>query len=118
SATDITIVNGHIKGGVLYSGGIYSGPGFVYGISYSAAPFNVRVSGVSVSGCLGYGINLLYGNSTVVESCAVQTVGGDGISASAVSHSTANQCGLYGIRADTASDCFGYSSNGSPGISA
>src|SRR6266446_1335538 len=76
--TDITIGNGHIKGGVVYSGGTYSGSGFTDGINRSGTPFNVLVSGVSVSGCLTTGISLAF-NSTVVESCTVQTIGSTGI---------------------------------------
>ena len=108
-AEDIIVVNGHIKGGVTSNGGVYTGPGFANGIGFSGAiPHNVRVSGVSVSGCLYSGIYLNSTNSTVVESCTVQTVGGYGIFASVVSHSTANVCGLTAIYADKASDCFGW----------
>ena len=112
--TDITISNGHLTGGVTYTNGtgMYGGSGFVNGISYNptgGTPYNVRVTGVSVSGCQNYGIYLgmVLGNSTVVESCTVNTVGGEGIVASSVSHSTANQCGNTAIVADTASDCYG-----------
>src|ERR1019366_8773827 len=88
-------------------------PCFAYGIIYSfpCNPENVRVAGVSVSGCLDDGINLGAQNSTVVESCTVQTIGGFGIEAASVSHSAAYQCGAGGIIADTASDCYGKSSN-------
>src|SRR5208282_931778 len=104
--TDITILNGHIKGNVIYSGGSYIGSGFAYGIGYSGSfPENVLVSHVSVSGCLYYGAFLGLGNSTVVESCTAQTIGSDGFYADSVSHSTANQCGLIGIFANLASDC-------------
>src|SRR5271166_2588779 len=80
--TDITILNGHIMGGVTNHAGIYSGSGFASGIRYSPGspiPSNVRVSGVSVSGCQFYGIvidNTAYSvdQSTVVESCTVQTI--------------------------------------------
>jgi hypothetical protein len=110
SRMNIIILNGIISSGVTNNAGVYNGPGFANGIDYSSThPFNVRVVGVSISGCLNYGIYLNSGNSTVVESCTVQTVGGYGIYASAVSHSTANACGYYAIFADTASDCYGYS---------
>ena len=115
--THIHILNGHIKGNVINSGGIYSGSGFAYGISFSVpTPRNVRVTGVSVSGCLLDGISLQIGNSTVAESCTVQTVGGNGIAASSVSDSTAKQCGLSGIVARTASDCLGESSGSGAGV--
>ena len=57
---NITIVNGFIQGGVTNNGsGTYSGSGFAYGISYSGTgPVNTRVSGVSVAGCLYFGIYL------------------------------------------------------------
>ena len=114
---DITILNGHIKGGVTYSGGVYSsGPGFANGITYSGTtPFNVRVSGVSVSGCSNYGIYLTLGDSTVVESSTVRTVGGYGIQANSVLRSTANQCGSVAMIAYIASDCYA-SSTGSQGL--
>ena len=115
--TDITISNGHITGGVTNNAGVYEGPGFGYGIRYfqapPAPPYDVRVTGVTVSGCLTYGINVGTGNSTVVESCTVNSVGGSGIVASSVTHSTAIQCGNTAIMADTASDCYGNCSTGS-----
>jgi hypothetical protein len=118
-ASDITISNGHITGGVTNKAGVFGGPGFNNGIGYflapPAPPFNVRVIGVTVSGCLYDGINLGTGNSTVVESCTVNTVGGSGIVASSVSHSTAIQCGNTAILADTASDCYG-NSTGDDGV--
>ena len=115
---DITILNGHIKGSVIYSGGGYSGPGFANGIYFSgSSPKNVRVSGVSVSGCSGYGIYLTLGDSTVVESCTVRTVGSYGIQANSVLRSTANQCGSVAMIAYIASDCYA-SSTGSQGFSA
>jgi hypothetical protein len=123
--TDITIFNGHITSGVVYTNtsGMYSsGPGFNNGITYFMAPpfppSNVRVTGVSVSGCAGYGIDLGTGNSTVVESCTVNTVSGSGIIASIVSHSTAIQCGNTAISADTASDCYGSCTGSGDGLDA
>jgi hypothetical protein len=110
---DITILNGHITGNVIYASGSYTGGGFVNGINYNLnQPFNVRVSGVSVSGCGTYGIYLGTDNSTVVESCTVKTVGAYGIVASSVTHSTAYQCGFDAITANIASDCYGYSTGG------
>src|ERR1039458_9306742 len=61
---DITIFNGHIKGGVTNNAGVYSGPGFASGIDHVSPPLNVRVTGVSVSGCSYYGIYLGTRNST------------------------------------------------------
>jgi hypothetical protein len=119
--TDITIANGHITSGVTNYNGTYSGTGFTGGISYNVTggtPHNIRVTGVSVSGCGYYGIYLDTGNSTVVESCAVYTVGGYGIEASSVSHSTATGCGGTAIVADTASDCYGQCSGLGDGLDA
>ncbi len=107
---DITISNGHITGSVTNNAGTYSGPGFYNGISYNipgGTPYNVRVSGVSVSGCQYFGIFLGTANSTVAELCTVNTVGAYGIQASGVFHSTAVQCGAAAINADTATDCYG-----------
>ncbi len=116
--SDITILNGHITSGVTYSGGSYSGTGFLGGINYNGtSPFNVRVSGVSVSGVLDSGI-FLGGNSTVVDSCTVNTVGSYGIQASSVTHSTAYQCGNTAIDANTASDCYGYGTGSGDGVRA
>ena len=110
---NITILNGHIKGGVTYSGGNYTGSGFANGIYYSGfIPANIRVSGVSVSGCLLYGIYLGTGNSTVVESCTAQTIGSYGIYANSVARSSAVQCGIVAVFASTASDCYASGTGG------
>jgi hypothetical protein len=120
--SDITILNGHIRGGVVNNAGVFSGSGFANGITFFApSPSNVRIAGVSVSGCLVYGIHLgtdigsRIGYSTVVESCTVQNIGSYGIEASAVSHSTADLCGSIGVFADSAFNCYGYVT-GSGGI--
>ena len=106
----VHIFNGHILGYVTQSGGVYSGVGFGYGIYYTnGSPHNVRVSGVSVSGCLLDGMNLNNGNSTVVESCTVDTVGGAGIVAASVLQCAAYACGSYGIDGTTVDNCFAYS---------
>jgi hypothetical protein len=134
---DITIQNGHIRGGVTNNGsGIFSGPGFSSGIYYFGVPRNVRVSGVSVSGCLNYGINLGNSESTRVENCVVRTVGGAGIVANTIRGCVALDCGStailgrqvsdsrgqsvdigYGLSATTALNCYG-SSSGGDGLSA
>jgi hypothetical protein len=106
SHTNIAIYNGHISSGVTNNAGVYSGSGFAYGIISSGFPYNVRVSSLSVSGCLYDGISLGY-NSTAVESCVVNTVGGNGIQAQTVSDSTALNCGSDGVSARTASNCYG-----------
>jgi hypothetical protein len=116
AATDIAIFNGHITGSVTNVSGTYYGSGFANGIGFSgAAPKNIRVNGVSVSGCLYSGI-YLFNASTTVESCTVENVGGYGIYASIVAHCTANPCGLNAIYADIASDCLGYCNGAGDGI--
>ena len=116
--SDLTICNGHIRGGVTNNGvGNYSGSGFIYGIySPGIDPVNARVTGVSVSGCQGAGIYLGTGNSTVVESCTVQTVGSYGIRASTVKSCSAADCGSYGISCDQVSDCRGACTGNADGI--
>ena len=115
---NITIANGFIQGGVTNNGsGVYSGSGFGYGIGYFhnapvAGVVNVLVSKLSFSGCQSYGIYLGVGDSTVVESCTVQTVGGIGIYATTMKSSSAIDCGNMGINGDQVSDCYGQSSGG------
>jgi hypothetical protein len=103
--SDIAIFNGHIQGSVTQSFGFYDGPGFAYGIYYSAAPpRNTRVSNVSVSGCLYYGIYLELGDSLVVENCTVRTVASVGIWASTVRDCSVVECG-HGIFGDQVTGC-------------
>jgi hypothetical protein len=114
---NLAILNGNIEGGVTNSGGKYNGPGFGNGIYYSGtAPRAVRVSGVNVSGCLLSGIFLGSGDSTVVESCAVRTVGGDGIVGSVVKSCTALECGGTAVAGAAVSDCWGQSTGSSYGV--
>ena len=116
AVTNIAIYNGNISGSVTNNGGTYGGAGFGYGIYYGAVvPYNVRVRGISVSGCQNDGINLAY-SGTVVEGCVVQTVGGYGIVARSVSDSTAENCGSAGVYAYTANNCDGYSSGNGTGV--
>jgi hypothetical protein len=105
---NVSILNGFIQGGVTNNAGTYNGPGFLYGIYYAAnPPVNTRVSRVSVSGCLNYGLYLGTGDSTVVESCTVRTIGGSGIVASTIQSSVAIDCGGTGIYGDRVSDSCG-----------
>ncbi len=118
--SDITIFNGHICGGVTNNGsGVYSGVGFNHGVYYSGtAPVNVLVSHISVLGCLNHGIFLGSGDSTLVESCTVRTVGAYGIVASTIKGSVAVDCGNTAIAGDQVSDCRGQSSGSGTGVSA
>ena len=103
---DILISNGHIVGGVTNNGSVFGGTGFGSGIDLPGSAIqNVRVTGVTVSGCANYGIYLGTFASTAVEGCTVINIGGQGITASSVSHSTAYQCATAGISADSVSDC-------------
>ena len=116
---DITIANGHIRSSVVDSGGVYSGNGFAYGIFYSLnAPGNVLVSHVTVSGCLFHGIYLGTGDSTVVESCTVRTVGSEGIYASTIKDSSATDCGGDAIYGDQVSNCHGQATGTGIGVNA
>src|SRR5205807_3197887 len=103
---NITLANGFIQGGVTNFSGVYNGSGFDHGIYYSGTPpVNVLVSRISVSGCLDNGIYLDTGDSTVVESCAVRTVGSFGIKASTIKQSAAIDCGSWAIYGDQVSYC-------------
>ena len=113
--TNITIVNGFISGSVTNNGSTYGGSGFGYGIYGSQSPANVRVSGVSVSGCEYYGIYLGV-NNTMVESCTINTVGSYGIYAHSVTSSTALNCGGTAIDGDIVNNCQGSSSGNGYGI--
>jgi len=116
--SDITIANGHIRGGVTNNGsGVYGGSGFGSGIYDSgSALVNVRVKDVSVSGCLNYGIYLNIADLTVVEGCTVRTVGSYGIYASTIKASSAIDCGNSAIVGDEVSDCQGQSTGSSYGV--
>jgi hypothetical protein len=117
AVSDIAILNGHIRGGVTYSGGVFGGAGFGNGVS-GAVGLNVRVVGLSVSGCRNYGIDLAVFASTVIESCTVRTVGNDGMLAASISLSTAIECGGSGVAGFTVSDCVGNSVASGSGIAA
>ncbi len=115
--SDLTILNGHIRSGVTNSGGVYAGSGFNYGIFYSGtAPVNTRVSGVSVAGCLAYGIYLNIGDSTVVEACTVRTMGGHGIRASTIKSCVAVDCRTNAIYGDQVADSRGESTGSGYGL--
>lgn len=105
---NVTIVNGHISGSVTQTGGVYSGSGFDSGIGYSSGnpPRNVRVTGISVSGCLSSGI-YVDTSGTVIQACTVDTVGYVGIDAQTVSDCSALNCGSYGLIGVTVQNSIG-----------
>lgn len=112
----VTISNGHIAGNVVYTAGTFAGEGFDNGIAYvsGGVPRSIRVTGVSVRGCFRDGISVNPRDTNFqessVEHCLVATVGGNGIVAGRVAHSTATECGSYGISAlGTGSNCRGES---------
>ncbi len=107
SLTDITILNGHIAGS------------FQHGIRYAGALGvlkNVRVEGVSVSGCSGDGINLGNFSSIVIDRCTVQQAGVQGIVGGSVNNSVAESCGSTGITAKSATNSVGSCSGSERGI--
>ncbi|MDQ6631353.1 MAG: hypothetical protein M3Y82_06300 [Verrucomicrobiota bacterium] len=118
---DITILNGHIQGGVTYSGISFStGPGFQNGIGFSGLTIqlkNVRISGVSVSGVSLNGIAPGQ-DSSVIDHCEVRTAGGVGLSASTVTDSVANTCGSTAISAFNVANSRGIAVGGALGVSA
>ena len=112
---DITIQNGHIRGGVTNNGsGVFSGRGFWFGIS--GVPQNVRVSGVSVSGCLYDGIYVDNMGGSLVENCVVRTVGGAGIVANTIRGCVALDCGSTAISGQQVSDSRGESVGNGTGL--
>ncbi len=137
---NLAILNGFIMGGVTNNGsGVYSGPGFRHGISGDYGVNNIRVSGISVSGCSMDGIRLyqpMINNCSAVESCSVKTVGSYGIVATTVIASAAVDCGNdailgmqvsdssgdsslgFGVQALNAQNCYGWTLTGNAGLRA
>ena len=128
--SSITILNGTIRGGVTTTAGGFSGNGFLHGINASTT-HNVLIEGVTVQGLVGNGITLASG-SGVIRACAARLCGATGLRANQVLDSQARQCGATAIFAGTAPDtgtpsplpvpdgtasnCYGESITGSPGI--
>lgn len=106
TCTNITIFNGHVQGGATNNGsGAWGGGGFTSGIYATNGSYNLRVSGVTVSGCLQYGIFLNIGASSIIDSCAAQNIGTYGLFADTVSRSTVYN-GNAGIIGNVVSDCY------------
>jgi hypothetical protein len=108
SLTDITILNGHIVGS------------FQHGIRYTGALGflkNVRIEGISVSGCSADGINFgVIASSVVIDRCTVQQAGVQGIIGGTVNNSVAENCGSVGITARSVTNSVGRCSAGERGI--
>jgi hypothetical protein len=116
--SDITIRNGHIRGGVTNNGSnVYSGPGFQAGVlAVGSAPLNVRISDLTVSGCSLYAISLPLDSSSSVEHCSVTSCGGFGIFADMISHCIVMDVGSTAISGTIVSDCRGETTTGTVGI--
>jgi len=121
--SDITILNGHIKSGIINIGSTFGGTGFGFGIyAVGASPVNVLVSQVTVSGVLHDGINLgIFASgakTTAVKSCTVNVAGEVGIAATTVADSTALNCGGTAISGWAVQNCHGSSVGSGDGIDA
>lgn len=116
--TNLSICDGLIFGSVTNNGAAsYGGPGFSNGVSFAGSqPLNARVTDVSVSGCLGYGINLNtnvgFNTGNVVSGCLVNDCAGFGILADTVLECSANVGTSSAIFAGTASRARGASFGG------
>lgn len=107
SARDVSIINGHILGGITYNGSFSAGPGFYNAIRGPGAGSNstsILVRDVTVSGC-GNGILIFTSASTTVQHCAVSTVANSGIDAETVTDTSVFRSGGTGINATTAQNC-------------
>ncbi|MBS0657814.1 MAG: hypothetical protein JSR82_06145 [Verrucomicrobia bacterium] len=114
SRTNVSVANGHIRGGVTYNGSFSAGPGFIGGIDWaSGAPTNARVANVTVTGVTGYAIDLGTSETSAVQACVVRIAGNLGIRAGTVSDSSATLVGNTPIDATTAANCVGRLANGS-----
>jgi hypothetical protein len=112
--TNLIICNGYVSGSVTNQGGIFSGNGFGEGIGLGSSSA-VRVTGVTLTGCLFFGISLSPDSSSV-QSCVVRTIGSHGIIANSVSDSTALNCAGYGIDAAVVNNSYGESTGGTGGV--
>jgi hypothetical protein len=111
---NVAIANGFIESGVTNNGGVYNGRGFSSGITFTGSPpARVSVSGVSVSGCLIYGIglSLINDNFTKVEKCSVETAGHVGIIAFTINSCSSIDCGDTALQGMQVSDSRGESDN-------
>ena len=116
ACTNVSVFNGNITSSVTYNGATYSGGGFAYGIYSEGNNANIRVSRITVNGCLDDGINLGINDSSVADSCTVNTVGGVGVLADSVANCTALQCGNDGIFGIVVQNCYGSATGNDDGV--
>ena len=93
SVTNVTIRNGHIRGG------------FDHGITAPDSSTSNLADNVSVVGVMLNGINLP--NGSTVTHCSASRCGGTGITATVVGDSVAEECSFMGINAKTAANSVG-----------
>lgn len=113
--SNVTIMNGIIRGGTTVVGSTFTPNGWLNGVEANPLTLqNIVVKSVSVSGTRGDGLHLGYGGSRA-ESCSVNVAADIGIYASNVAMCTARNCNTYGISSSSypdggsISDCFGES---------
>lgn len=112
AVADVTILNGHTSGGVTYNVSTFTGPGFQHGIYYSVVtPENIRISGVSVSGCSQYGIYLGIDYSSEIDHCSLCNIGNTGITAGSVNQCTVYDSGGTGIFCETVAGSYAVSTS-------
>lgn len=112
---NVTISNGSIVSSFTYNGTAFTGQGFSAGIlTVGEGKKNVVVRDITVSGVGGRGISLETTSNAIVDSCAVNTVGGNGIMATVVRDCAVhNAGGEFGIWAWQIENSRGHSVGGS-----
>lgn len=101
-ATTVTILNGHITGGIRLTNGSFSGTGFRFGIQNPGGS-DLRIRDVTVTGCEA-GIT----QANTVEHCAVSHISGNSgnaVNGFVVSDTTAENFGVAGIVGGTVQNC-------------
>jgi hypothetical protein len=118
---NITVCNGHIRGGTTYNpaaaGAKFTGPGFWRGIFvFESGSTGIRVRDITVSNCEFDGI--IATNASVVENCLVETVGGRGVGGGIVTNCRAATTGQIAIYSEfgIVSHCEGVSVGNAYGI--
>ncbi len=103
NGSNIIVRNGTISGNVTYdsSEDRFSGTGFENGVFVSSSEVNISISHLQVRNIQFRGIYCSDVESTSVRGCHVHTIGGEGIRAGVVAHSTAKTCRFTAITATT-----------------